>query len=260
VSDAASDPAWQEGRARWPGIRLEREVFERFLVERGPVSGLHGADLYLACACAEGDAAALLVFERDLMSQVPLFLSRLPAPTVQEVQQLLRERLLVSGPGKRAQIADYAGRGPLAGWLRIAALRAAGNLRRDGQVREAHEELSPATPAIGADPELAFLKGHYRPAFERAFGEAFQTLTVEERNVLRLHFLDGLNIDRIGALFQVHRATAARWLASARERLMEETRRKAQAALGISPAELDSLLGLVRSQLGVSLHSFFRER
>jgi RNA polymerase sigma-70 factor (ECF subfamily) len=107
---------------------------------------------------------------------------------------------------------------------------------------------------------MAFLKGHYRPAFEKAFSEAFRELTVQERNVLRLHFLDGLNIDRIGTLFQVHRSTAARWLASARERLMEETRKKAQVALGISPVELDSLLGLVRSQLGVSLHTFFKER
>lgn len=260
MSDSASNSAWEEGRARWPGIRLEREVFERYVAERGPAAELHGPDLYLACACAAGDAAALQVFERELMSQVPLFLSRLPATTVQEVQQLLRDRLLVPGPGKRAQIADYAGRGPLAGWLRIAALRAAGNLRRDGQAREAHEELGAAAPAVGADPEMAFLKGHYRPAFEKAFSEAFRELTVQERNVLWLHFLDGLGIDRIGTLFQVHRSTAARWLASARERLMEETRKKVQAELGISAGELDSLLGLVRSQLGVSLHTFFKER
>jgi len=71
--------------------------------------------------------------------------------------------------------------------------------------------------------------------------------------VLRLHLLDGLNIDRIGQLHDVHRATAARWLASAREALAKDTQRILQARLQVSRSEFESLLRLVRSDLDVSL-------
>ena len=52
----------------------------------------------------------------------------------------------------------------------------------------------------------------------------------------------------------MHRATAARWIVSAREALVDETKRQLRGRLGVSGAELDSLLGLVRSQIHVSLN------
>ena len=42
-----------------------------------------------------------------------------------------------------------------------------------------------------------------------------QTLSAQERTVLRLHVLDGLGTDEIGALYKVHRTTVARWQAQA---------------------------------------------
>src|SRR5947208_12487863 len=59
------------GRAAWPKVHLAPERFEAFLEERVPegaaaaqVDALHAADLYLACACAQRDRAALEALER----------------------------------------------------------------------------------------------------------------------------------------------------------------------------------------------------
>ena len=65
--------------------------------------------------------------------------------------------------------------------------------------------------------------------------------------------LYGATVDDLGALYQVHRATAARWIGAARERLAEETRRQMIEQLGIQPADYDSILRLIHSQLDVSV-------
>jgi RNA polymerase sigma-70 factor (ECF subfamily) len=46
------------------------------------------------------------------------------ATFVDDVRQALRVRLLVEAGG-RARLADYAGRGPLRGWIGVAAARVA---------------------------------------------------------------------------------------------------------------------------------------
>jgi RNA polymerase sigma-70 factor (ECF subfamily) len=51
----------------------------------------------------------------------------------------------------------------------------------------------------------------------------------------------------------VHRATVARWLASAREVVLERTMAQLGDDLRLDPAELVSLIRVVRSELDVSL-------
>ncbi len=57
----------------------------------------------------------------------------------------------------------------------------------------------------------------------------------------------------MGKLHQVHRATAARWLQSIRDALLERTRVELQARLGAGAADVDSVIRLVASRLDVSL-------
>ena len=83
-----------------------------------------------------------------------------------------------------------------------------------------------ALPDTAADPELLHLKQHYREAFRAAFASAMTSLSSEERVLLRQHFIDGLNIDEIAALHHIHRATAARWLAQARETIASPDSRR----------------------------------
>jgi RNA polymerase sigma-70 factor (ECF subfamily) len=70
---------------------------------------------------------------------------------------------------------------------------------------------------------------------------------------LRHATIDGLTLDQIAATYQVHRATVARTLASARQKLLETTRAGVIANLGIVSAELDSAIKLLDSQIDLSL-------
>lgn len=249
-------------RAACPDVDVPALDFVRHLAARSAgvdparaIEGLHAADLYLACACARGDARAVALLEDRFLSEVPRFLAplRLPAGAVDEVRQLARERLLV---GDRPRIADYAGRGPLAGWLRVVALRLASDLRRDDGAAE--REGAPPIPAV--DPEMQLIKRRYGEAFSRAFADAFAALDAEERNLFRLFYLDGLNLDRIAKLLQVSRATAGRRMLAARQRLLAGTLALVGQRLEVDPDELESLLGVVRSRLEISLPGLLAEQ
>ncbi len=71
--------------------------------------------------------------------------------------------------------------------------------------------------------------------------------------MLRYHFLQGLNIEQIGAIHSVHRATVARWLASLRKDLLESTREALARRLDVGDAEVESIMRLIRSQLDASI-------
>src|SRR5262245_25951692 len=67
-----------EARARWPGVVVSPDTFATYVAERigeGPsltdvMTGLRGAELYIACACTNGDARALRLFEDEYLAQV----------------------------------------------------------------------------------------------------------------------------------------------------------------------------------------------
>lgn len=263
-----------EGRAAWPDLEVSTDDYLRYLAARMPqdetiptaLSAVHGADLYLACACALGVPGAIAAFERRLLTHLPAFVGHLnSAPEfADEVGQLLREKLFVAPKGAAPKIADYSGRGALASWVRVAALRTALSLRRSqnaqrivGQPSETDDD-TPNLP-MRRDPEMDYIKDRYRREFKIAFHEAFGTLSVEQRNVLRLHYVDGLNIDRIGAMFRVHRSTVARWLSASCAQVLDETRRLLRERLSLSPTEFDSLAGMIRSQLDLSIIRYLRD-
>jgi RNA polymerase sigma-70 factor (ECF subfamily) len=59
-------------------------------------------------------------------------------------------------------------------------------------------------------------------------------------------------------LYRVHRATVARWIAKARDTLVERTRDVLVHRLDAGPAEIASLLRLIRSELDASLRTMTR--
>jgi RNA polymerase sigma-70 factor (ECF subfamily) len=245
-------------RAGWPELDLDDAGFvahvERTL-DGGDPAALHAADLWLAYGCAIGNDEALAAFDREVLSQVGLLLGRMqPTPQlIDEVRQQLRHKLLVAEPGALPRIAEYAGRGPLVAWVRVAAVRTALDVLRAGGARSGGEVEPDDLAGDGASPELDYVKERYRPQFKAAFQEALRGLDSEQRNVLRLHVVEGLNIDEIGALFKVHRSTVARWIAGARQQVLSGARDRLRVELGLSAGEFDSLAGVVRSQLDLSV-------
>jgi RNA polymerase sigma-70 factor (ECF subfamily) len=261
------------GRAAWPELELGEDEFVHHLAAVTPPEAdlpapdLHAGDLWLACACAAGEPRALELLSRRFLSSLPAAVARIDASAAfgDEVGQIVRERLLVAKGGEAGRIAEYRGQGPLEGWLRVTAVRVALRLKRQQKPAQlaGQEEAEPAQaaaalePALG--PELDYIKRRYRPDFEAAFRESMGALSGKPRTILRLHHVEGLSIDRIGAHYGVHRATAARWIIAAREELLQETRRRLMERLQLGETELDSLMRLVASQLEVSMNQLVRD-
>jgi RNA polymerase sigma-70 factor (ECF subfamily) len=190
------------------------------------------------------------------MSEVPAFLAGVErsAAVIDEVCQLVRARLFVAREDAQPKSLEYSGRGSLASWLRVVTLRVASNRRRGEKHQVEFDDDVSATELLPAvDPELAVIRTRYGAAFNEALRRAFGGLTARERLLFRMHFLDGLNIERMGVVFGVHRATVARWLASAREAVLERTMTLLGDQLQLDARELASLLLVVRSALDVSL-------
>ena len=249
--------AVEDARSAWPGVPVHEASFCAHLARHAPDGQLERlivADLYLAWACAQGISPALLALERVLQRAVALAVRGGVAPE-DEVRQVLLERLLMGTAGRGApRILDYGGQAPLERWLRVAALRTALNLREaagGGPRVVGRAGALPDRP--GPDAELSFLKQHYAREFREAFDAALSALDVDQRNVLRLHFLDGLSIDQLARTYGVHRATAARWVVRGRQALLEQTRTRLRERWRMSEPELDSVLRQVRSQLDVTL-------
>lgn len=260
LAEAVCD-AHRAGREAWPAVELPAGDFARYLARLAGDQPLAAwlsdrpvADLYLACGCAALQPAALAAFDEHVLSQVESFLAsmRPDRAFVDEVQQVLREKLFV---GAAPKIAEYAGRGSLLGWLRVVTTRTALNLRR--RRTEALDGDSGADRGSGddhaGDPELDYLKDHYRAAFRTAIEGAFAVLSSEQRNLLRLHFLEGMTLHQLATLFQVHRATVARWIAQTRQDVLDGTRAALQQGLVLETTELDSMMRLLDSRLEVSM-------
>jgi RNA polymerase sigma-70 factor, ECF subfamily len=251
------------GEGAWPTVKLAPESFLRHLARHLPAPGapedalrqLHAADLYLACACAEGEPQALLAFEQHVLRKVPARLGSLPAATLDELLQMLRQRLLLGVGGAPPRIADYAGRGPLRAWVRIVAARMVGAMSSQSGRQESFSEPPEALEQLLApdNPEREVLRADSSEAFSVALRAALAALPERERALLRMHHLHGLTMDRLATMYGESRSSVARHVAQARERLLRLTRHELAARLKLEGRELESLLGLVRSRLDLNL-------
>jgi RNA polymerase sigma-70 factor (ECF subfamily) len=223
---------------------------------------IRAGELYLACAAALGDPAAIAEIERVHLPPILADVAHLSASPAEEddVAQLVRVRLFVAEGGEPPKIAVYGGRGSMGGFLRMVAVRVALGQRRKKRVGEPLPPDDDRLLELPGDlhPELQHLQARYRGELENAFRQALGSLSPRDRNVLRLHFLEGLSIDQLGALYRVHRATAARWVARATESLYDETSRLLGERLGLDRAALMSIIDLVRSQIDISIHSHLK--
>ena len=245
------------GAAAWPAVVLPFAAFRAHaLAHAHDVRTLPAADMYLAAACAGGDPAALAAFRDAFVPAMRQVLGKLGMSAAQIDEAV--QRVLVSvfvGDGRAPQILEYGGRGTLRSWLRTIAVRTGRRmLGLEASAASSEDELA-ELPAAVADPELELLRARYREQVRGAFAAAFAALPERDRNVLRQYYIDGLTIDQLAALYQVNRATTARWVAGARLAVVGKTRDQLVDHFGIASNEVDSIIRLVRSQLEVSLKS-----
>ena len=258
---AAHDAA---ARAAWPALadtidaaRFAAELGRRLGPDATPelLAAAKAADVFLAIACADGDAAAITHLERDYLREVDHAARkvRASADLADEVRGHLRRVLFTAEPGRSAAIRDYAGRGDLRGYLRVIATRELIRLLERGRRELAVDDdavfdrFAPAN-----DAELSFVRRVTRDQVADALRGALGLLEGHDRALLRYHLVDGWSIDRIAQLYGIHRATAARRLTAARERLGELMRGQLAARLAIASDEVDSLVRLVQSKVEVT--------
>lgn len=252
---------WERAVLAWPGIELAPETFFAFVARRvdgdavAKLGTLRADDLYLLCAYLEGNKGAEKRFEAHYLAPARRAVRRLRAgdDEVAEMIQRLRCRLHLDrtvDPGRR----HYVGSGSLVSWLCVCAVREVlHQRRRDQRNPRLSERTLENLPSEGDDNELAYLKHLYRAEFKAAFQEALTSLSSKQRNILRYHVCKELNIAAIGAIYGVHRATVARWIAKTREELRERTRDGLVRRARIDRSNFDSILRLINSQMDLSL-------
>ncbi|MBL4685458.1 MAG: sigma-70 family RNA polymerase sigma factor [Nannocystaceae bacterium] len=217
---------------------------------------LHVSDLWLAFAARTARGTAVTDFERACIDPLGPTIGRVDSSAVfvDEVRQRVRAKLLVAEPGQTPRLERYRGRGELATWVRVVAAREALTVARSERRRgivDSDDLL--ALEASTTGPELGAVKEQYRAAFGVAFRAGIASLTAEQRNVLRLHYLHGLTVDDLAGLLSLHRSNAARRVAKARAELLSATRLRLQIELRIDRAEFEALIQLIASRIDVSI-------
>lgn len=257
----------RRGQAAWPKLPLAPEGFVRHLAAvvkgerdvRLALADVHAEDFFLAAACVFRVPGAERAFADAHLGAVAMYVSKIdPRPAfTDEVRQELARKLFVPEPGDAPKIAAYGGRGALAAFVRVTASRMASNMKRSRAEEHLGTTKETNQPARDLDPEVMLLKSRFAREFETAFAETMGALSVEERNVLKMHYLQGLTIDDVGKACNVSRATAARWLAKARTRIVQLTYTSFAASAGPNSASPHSMLALVKSELGATVAKYF---
>jgi RNA polymerase sigma-70 factor (ECF subfamily) len=257
-AEATLASLYGEAAAAWPGIEVAAEdVIRAFALklaadEPPPVTAAGISELYLALACARGNAKAIAAFDRAYLDVVPAALAsmKLPAATVDDVRSIVRDKLLLADGDTPPRVVDYAGRGRLRGLIQVTATRSAIDRIRHEE-REA--ELPARDLAAPANLELSLIKAQYREAFSAGFAQAVAGASRRDRNLLRLHFLGGMTLEQLAQMYGVHRATVVRWLAAARATVFGATRDHVANAIGAPSEELDEMFELVKSRVELSV-------
>ena len=270
VRPGAGDPAALEARLReivaratgaWPALGVEPGRLVAHLarvigdeIEQG-LAELYAEDLALGLACADNVPGAVTQVERLCGPAIDAAVARIDRSQElrDEVRQTLWQRLFVGTPDQAPRILSYAGRGPLAGFIAVAAQRIALDLRKA------------ATRAAGSDPdvdqllptdehpEVDYLRMRYKPEFEEAVRDALAALPDRDRLLLRLTTVSGMSHEQIANIYKVNQSTVSRWIARARAEVLDATERSVCRKLRVERDEFMSLAGLLVSRIDLSI-------
>jgi RNA polymerase sigma-70 factor (ECF subfamily) len=208
-------------------------------------------DLWLAFRAAHRDRAAMETLDAQVLRPALAHLAKGDADAEDAIQRV-RMVLFLGTNDAPPRLLAYAGRGDLRKWVRVAATRAWLNGKRSVR-REVLDEDEALGEQTTFDPEVAMLKSAYRAVFREAFRSALGELTPRQRTLFRQHYIDGMTMEQMGLLYQVHRLTIFRWIEAARGEISEVTRRLMAEKLTAKDAEVASVLRMIQSQLDFSL-------
>ena len=250
----ASGSRWGLGREQFAGA-LARSAAKNF-AGRAPspqqleeyLRGLHLEDLALACACAEGSAAAWEEFvaahRGGLRAAAGAILGRsTQSPEAQELADSLFAELYGldrRGRGRESLFRYYHGRSKLSTWLRSVLVQRHVDVLRQGRRWEPLEKgesgeharrATPAAPAPLLDPD----RGRYLALLRRAFDSSLARLETRDRQRLSLYYLEGQTLAEIGRRLGEHESSVSRNL----ERIRRALRRAVEEFLRADEGPVD---------------------
>jgi RNA polymerase sigma-70 factor, ECF subfamily len=208
------------------------------------LDSLHAADLGLACACGDGNAAAWDLFMARFRPELYRAGRAIAGEAVgRELADSLYAELygLREVAGQRKSLFDYfLGRSKLTTWLHaILAQRHVDGIRRarrtepleEGEAGErAYGELqnalgNSATSSAGGSPDPE--RNRFLAILQAVLTAALDALEPRDRLRLAYYYVEGLTLAEIGRLVGEHEATVSRKL----ERTRREIRKRVDGAL-----------------------------
>lgn len=255
---------YAQAAASWPGVVLSEASFQERLSQLENDTGkraeeLAVRDIYLACACLHGVAAAhkhLLA----LCERVAATIYRAsPAPKVEELRQELAALVTAKGESGAVRLSKYTGKSSLYSWLRTCAIRLLPGVspQEPSEILDegALEQL--VVEALG--PASSSERAGVVALAKRSLDQALGTISERGRVVLRQKLALNWSVDQIGAEHGVHRATAARWVESAKDELRNVLLDVLREELGQSSAVFDSICAQISDSLFSTLARHLRQ-
>lgn len=258
---AALTGPYEQSVALWPKIRLPFEAFVAFVQQRceegslphDALAGLHIGDLYLTAACLGGDREAHAIFLQLCNEIQPSSSGSLRLET-SDISQMLFQRMLLPDDAEPARLLQYTGKGALKSWLRVASVRLRATLSRKKMPDVVDSEVIESLMlAAEGSPETSLVTLHCGDDVKKALAKVIAQMPSRARNVLRMSLSEGLSIDAIGEAYDVHRATAARWLTDIRESVSAGLRTELKNELALSTLDAQSVLREALDKLDATL-------
>jgi RNA polymerase sigma-70 factor len=168
----------------------------------------------------------------------------------------------------RGKLAYYSGRGSLGGWLRAVVSQLAVDqyrkISRFVQIEENREfenlanenEESLIVPNHDT-PELLLDEKRTSQDVAKALKSAIESLSAEDKLLIKLYYFDDLNLKKIGEILGFHEATASRKIVKVQGELRKSTERILQSEHGWKVEEISKNLSETASKLGFSVEKLF---
>jgi RNA polymerase sigma-70 factor, ECF subfamily len=230
------------------------------------VAALFAADLFLSARALLDEKAQHYLEQHVLAPLQRQLVGKVGEASAQETIQRVRITLYLSTDRRSAKLETYSGRAPLRGWLSLLVHREwidsgrrtqAAMAETPLEAEQASRDLALVDPN-DAGAELQAVRSQHRSAFTAALSTVARSLPSEDRKVL-LRVAQGASVDDIGTELQVHRSTAARMVARAKQKLLLGVQGELRRTLRAGDASVDricaSLYGEVEETLGGMLAS-----
>lgn len=226
------------------------------------LDNLKWSDLFLTTACATGDSTAWEVFRRQYRSVIhsaALKTSSSASEAAELSDTLLTDLFLPHESGRgESKIAQYHGFGSLEGWIKVVVHRMAIDQirlhRRDVPIEDMEGELPSNSTHGRTDESIKERDTHRaRDMVSQCLTTALEQLNAQERLVLNLYYLKGVNLKGIGQFLQAHESTASRLIDRLKTQLHKSVNKQLHEKFKVRKTEVPHLIELAQGHLEIDL-------